>query len=252
MVKLKENKNDNEENLNTRSNQIEGQSLKIIARIHTDFPTKFGIPRQSGLIDSLKGVVVFEPEYRNPDAIRGLEGFSHIWLIWGFSESVRDTWSPTVRPPRLGGNKRIGVFATRSPFRPNAIGLSSIKLEGIEFNTEAGPVLHVSGADLMNNTPIYDIKPYIAYTDSHPEAVGGFVDPLKNYLLEVEFPKELLEVIPLERREAIIGVLSHDPRPSYQNDSERIYGLEFAGFDIRFTVRDTALTVCEVVRSDRA
>lgn len=252
MVKLKENKNDNEENLHTRSNQIEGQSLKIIARIHTDFPTKFGIPRQSGLIDSLKGVVVFEPEYRNPDAIRGLEGFSHIWLIWGFSESVRDTWSPTVRPPRLGGNKRIGVFATRSPFRPNAIGLSSIKLEGIEFNTEAGPVLHVSGADLMNNTPIYDIKPYIAYTDSHPEAVGGFVDPLKNYLLEVEFPKELLEVIPEERREAIIGVLSHDPRPSYQNDPERIYGLEFAGFDIRFTVRDTALTVCEVVRSDRA
>lgn len=252
MVKIKETENDNREHLELRSSQTEGAPLKIIARIRTDFPTKFGIPRQSGLIDSLKGVIIFEPEYRNPDAIRGLEGFSHIWLIWGFSESVRDSWSPTVRPPRLGGNKRIGVFATRSPFRPNAIGLSSIKLEGIEFNTETGPVLHVSGADLMNNTPIYDIKPYIAYTDSHPEAVGGFVDPLKDYLLKVEFPKELLEIIPLERREAIIGVLSHDPRPSYQNDPERIYGLEFAGFDIRFTVRDTTLTVCEVVRSERA
>lgn len=252
MVKIKETENDNREHPDLYSSQTEGAPLKIIARIRTDFPTKFGIPRQSGLIDSLKGVIVFEPEYRNPDAIRGLEGFSHIWLIWGFSESVRDSWSPTVRPPRLGGNKRIGVFATRSPFRPNAIGLSSIKLEGIEFNTETGPVLHVSGADLMNNTPIYDIKPYIAYTDSHPEAVGGFVDPLKDYLLKVEFPKELLEIIPLERREAIIGVLSHDPRPSYQNDPERIYGLEFAGFDIRFTVRDTTLTVCEVVRSERA
>lgn len=252
MVKIKETENDNREHPDLYSSQTEGAPLKIIARIRTDFPTKFGIPRQSGLIDSLKGVIIFEPEYRNPDAIRGLEGFSHIWLIWGFSESVRDSWSPTVRPPRLGGNKRIGVFATRSPFRPNAIGLSSIKLEGIEFNTETGPVLHVSGADLMNNTPIYDIKPYIAYTDSHPEAVGGFVDPLKDYLLKVEFPKELLEIIPLERREAIIGVLSHDPRPSYQNDPERIYGLEFAGFDIRFTVRDTTLTVCEVVRSERA
>ena len=251
MVKLKENRNNNEENLNTQSNQIEEQNLKIIARIHTDFPTKFGIPRQSGLIDSLKGVIVLEPEYRNPDAIRGLEGFSHIWLIWGFSESMRNTWSPTVRPPRLGGNKRVGVFATRSPFRPNAIGLSSIKLDGIEFNTDEGPILHVSGADLMNNTPIYDIKPYIAYTDSHPEAIGGFVDPLNDYLLEVNFPVELLELIPEERREAIIGVLSHDPRPSYQNDPERIYGLEFAGFDIRFTVKDSTLTVGEVVASDR-
>jgi tRNA-Thr(GGU) m(6)t(6)A37 methyltransferase TsaA len=251
MVKHNETKNDHKEHFDSGSSQIEGLSLKVIARIHTDFPTKFGIPRQSGLIDSLKGVIVLEPEYRNPDAVRGLEGFSHIWLIWGFSESIRNTWSPTVRPPRLGGNKRIGVFATRSPFRPNAIGLSSIKLDGIEFNTEDGPVLHVSGADLMNNTPIYDIKPYITYTDSHPEAVGGFVDPLKDYLLEVTFPKELLEVIPEERREAIIGVLSHDPRPSYQNDPERIYGLEFAGFDIRFTVRDSILTVCEVVSSKR-
>jgi tRNA-Thr(GGU) m(6)t(6)A37 methyltransferase TsaA len=251
MVKQNETKNEKEENLNTHTNQVEEQTLKIIARIHTDFPTKFGIPRQSGLIDSLKGVIVLEPEYRNPDAIRGLEGFSHIWLIWGFSESMRNTWSPTVRPPRLGGNKRVGVFATRSPFRPNAIGLSSIKLDGIEFNTEDGPVLHVSGADLMNNTPIYDIKPYIAYTDSHPEAVGGFVDPLMDYLLKVEFPMELLEIIPEERREAIIGVLSHDPRPSYQNDPERIYGLEFAGYDVRFTVKDSTLTVCEVVASDR-
>ena len=251
MVKRNETKNEKEENLNIHTNQVEEQTLKIIARIHTDFPTKFGIPRQSGLIDSLKGVIVLEPEYRNPDAIRGLEGFSHIWLIWGFSESMRNTWSPTVRPPRLGGNKRVGVFATRSPFRPNAIGLSSIKLDGIEFNTEDGPVLHVSGADLMNNTPIYDIKPYIAYTDSHPEAVGGFVDPLMDYLLKVEFPAELLEIIPEKRREAMIGVLSHDPRPSYQNDPERIYGLEFAGFDVRFTVKDSTLTVCEVVASDR-
>ncbi|MGB4590389.1 MAG: tRNA (N6-threonylcarbamoyladenosine(37)-N6)-methyltransferase TrmO [Clostridiaceae bacterium] len=251
MIKPKGIKNDPEETFDPRSSQNEGAALKIIARIHTDFPTKFGIPRQSGLIDSLKGVIILEPEYRNPDAIRGLEGFSHIWLIWGFSESIRNTWSPTVRPPRLGGNKRVGVFATRSPFRPNAIGLSSIKLDGIEFNTDKSPILHVSGADLMNNTPIYDIKPYIAYTDSHPEAVGGFVDPLKDYLLEVNFPKQLLEVIPEKRREAIIDVLSHDPRPSYQNDPERIYGLEFAGFDIRFTVRDSTLTVCEVVSSHR-
>lgn len=222
--------------------------IKIIARIHTDFPTKFGIPRQSGLVDALTARIVFEPEYRNPDAIRGLEGFSHIWLIWEFSEAVRDTWSPTVRPPRLGGNARMGVFATRSPFRPNPIGLSSVKLDHIEMHSELGPVLHISGADLMDNTPIYDIKPYLPYTDSHPEAVGGFIAPLESNLLEVDFPEKWLVMIPEERREALWGVLALDPRPSYQDDVNRVYGLEFAGFDIRFTVEGTVLTVCEVIK----
>ncbi|MCR6545126.1 tRNA (N6-threonylcarbamoyladenosine(37)-N6)-methyltransferase TrmO [Dehalobacterium formicoaceticum] len=221
--------------------------MEIIARIHTDFPTKFGIPRQSGLVDALKGMVVFEPAYRNPDALKGLEGFSHIWLIWAFSETVRDTWSPTVRPPRLGGNKRTGVFATRSPFRPNPIGLSAVKLDGIELLPDLGPVLHVSGADLMDNTPIYDIKPYLPYTDSHPEAVGGFADELEDAKLEVEFPDQWLHIIPDELREALLGVLAQDPRPSYQNNPERVYGLDFGKFDIRFTVRETLLTVCEVV-----
>jgi tRNA-Thr(GGU) m(6)t(6)A37 methyltransferase TsaA len=225
----------------------EHRDMKIIARIRTDFPTKFGIPRQSGLINTLKAVIVFEPEYRNPDAVRGLEGFSHIWLIWEFSEAVCDTWSPTVRPPRLGGNTRKGVFATRSPFRPNALGLSSVKLDGIELYPDLRSVLHVSGADLMDNTPIYDIKPYLPYTDSHPEAVGGFADPLRDHTLEVEFPEQWLRLIPEERREALLGVLAHDPRPSYQNDPMRIYSLKFAGFDIRFKVRSTLVTVCEVV-----
>lgn len=225
----------------------ESPSMKVIARIRTEFPTKFGIPRQSGLIDALKAVIVFEPEYRNSDALRGLEEFSHIWLIWEFSEAVRDTWSPTVRPPRLGGNTRIGVFATRSPFRPNALGLSSVKLDSIELNHDLGPVLHVSGADLMDNTPIYDIKPYLSYADSHPNAVGGFTDPLKDCTLEVDFPEPWLRLIPEEKREALLGVLVHDPRPSYQKDSERIYGLEFAGFDIRFTVQGAVLSVNEVV-----
>lgn len=224
-----------------------GPSMKIIARIRTDFPSKFGIPRQSGLIDALKGQIVFEPEYRNSDSFRGLEGFSHIWLIWEFSEAIRDTWSPTVKPPRLGGNKRMGVFATRSPFRPNAIGLSSVRLERIETDTELGPILHVSGADLMDNTPIYDIKPYLPYADSHPEAVGGFTDPLTGKELIVNFPENLLCLIPEDRREAILGVLACDPRPSYQNDPDRIYGVEFAGFDVRFTIRDNVLSVCEVV-----
>ena len=222
--------------------------IKIIARIRTDFPTKFGIPRQSGLVEALKAMIVFEPEYRNPDALRGLEGFSHIWLIWKFSEAVRDTWSPTVRPPRLGGNARMGVFATRSPFRPNPIGLSSVKLDSIELHPDFGTVLHVSGADLMDNTPIYDIKPYLPYTDSHPEAVGGFIAPLGNSLLEVDFPEQLLIMIPEERREALLSVLALDPRPSYQDDTERVYGIEFAGFDIRFTVEGTVLTVCEVIK----
>lgn len=222
--------------------------MKMIARIRTDLPTKFGVPRQSGLIDALKAVIVFEPEYRNPDAIRGLEGFSHIWLIWQFSETVRDTWAPMVKPPRLGGNKRMGVFATRSPFRPNAIGLSSVRLDRIELDTELGPVLHVLGADLMDNTPIYDIKPYLPFTDSHPDATGGFADPLREYSLEVEFPEEMLNLIPMERREAIMGVLAYDPRPSYQNDPDRIYGVEFAGFDVRFKVQGKRLIVYEVVQ----
>ena len=221
--------------------------MRIIARIRTDFPEKFGIPRQSGLISDLRATIVFEPEYRNPDSLRGLEGFSHIWLIWEFSETMRSTWSPTVRPPRLGGEQRMGVFATRSPFRPNAIGLSSVRLDGIEIHSDLGPVLHVSGADLMDNTPIYDIKPYLPYTDSHPDAAGGFADPLLEYVLEVDFPEKWLMLIPEARRQSLISVLSLDPRPGYQNDPDRIYGLTFAGFNISFTVQGTTLLVNKVV-----
>ena len=222
-------------------------AIKVIAQMHCDFSTKFGIPRQSGLVKALKGTVVFAPEYRNPDAVRGLEGFSHIWLIWQFSEAVREGWSPMVRPPRMGGNTRMGLFATRSPFRPNAIGLSSVKLDRVEFSPTLGPVLHVSGADLMDGTPILDIKPYLPGVDSHPEAVGGFSDRFQGYALEVDFPEELLRCIPENRREALMGVLAQDPRPSYQHDPERQYGLSFAGFDVRFRVRDGVLSVCEVV-----
>ena len=228
------------------SRYMENQFPKIIARIHTDFPTKFGIPRQSGLVSALKSVIVFEPEYRNPEALRGLDGFSHIWLIWGFSEAERGEWSPTVRPPRLGGNKRMGVFATRSPFRPNALGLSSVKLDKIEIRPDFGTVLHVSGADLMDNTPIYDIKPYLPYTDSHPDAVGGFADPVKANALEVNFPERWLNLIPENKREALLEVLANDPRPSYQNDPERIYGFEFAGFEIKFSVKENVLKVCQI------
>lgn len=217
--------------------------MKVIAKIHTEFPTKFGIPRQSGIIESLQGTIVFEPEYRNPDAVRGLEEFSHLWLIWEFSEAKRDEWSPTVRPPRLGGNVRKGVFATRSPFRPNPIGLSSVKLERIEFDPKLGPVLHVSGADLMDGTPIYDIKPYIAYTDSHPEAISGFASKPAEYLLEVDFPEELLEKVPESQRESLIAVLAHDPRPQYQDDPDRIYGLSFTNMEIKFKVNGMRLTV---------
>ncbi len=240
----KSNKKQHNNRISTDSADL---NLKVIARIHTDFPTKFGIPRQSGIVDSLKAVIVFEPEYSNPDAFRGLEGFSYLWLLWGFSDNEHDSWSPMVKPPRLGGNKRMGVFATRSPFRPNPIGLSSVKLIGIE-QTMKGPVLHVTGADLMDNTPIYDIKPYLPYTDSHPEAVGGFADPMVDYALEVDFPERLLSLIPEDRKEAIIGVLASDPRPSYQKDPDRIYGVEFAGFDVRFTVQGRQLTVYEVVK----
>lgn len=220
--------------------------MKPIAHIETDFPTKFGIPRQSGIIESLQGRIIFEPDYRNAEAVRGLEEFSHIWLIWEFSEAVRDTWSPTVRPPRLGGNVRKGVFATRSPFRPNPIGLSSVKLERIEIDPKLGPVLHVSGADLMDGTPIYDIKPYIAYTDSHPEAISGFALKPAEYLLEVDFPKELLEKIAPEKRESLIEVLAHDPRPQYQDDPERVYGMEFGGMEVKFRVENRQLIVLEV------
>ena len=218
----------------------------IIARIHTDFPTKFGIPRQSGLIETLKAEIVFEPEYRNPDALRGIEDFSHLWLLWEFSEVVQEGWSPTVRPPRLGGNKRVGVFATRSPFRPNAVGLSCVKLEGIELHTDRGPVLHVSGADLMDGTPIYDIKPYLPFVDSHPEASGGFTDQTKEYGLQVEVSESLLDMVAEDKREALKAVLAHDPRPSYQNDPERIYGMEFAGYEVKFRVEEGTLYVINV------
>lgn len=221
--------------------------MKVIARIETDFPDKFGIPRQSGLVEELKGVIVFEPEYRNPDALKGLEGYNYIWLLWQFQGVERDNWSVTVRPPRLGGNKHMGVFATRSPFRPNPIGLSSVKLESIELHTERGPLLHVSGIDLRHNTPIYDIKPYLPYVDCHADATGGFAHEVKDYKLEVIFPKELLLKIPMEKREAIVAVLKQDPRPSYHNDPIRKYGLSFAGFDVRFMVEDNILTVVEVV-----
>lgn len=224
--------------------------MNIIARIRSDFPTKFGIPRQSGLVDSLRATIIFEPEYRNSDALRGLDGFSHLWLIWQFSEAVRENWSPTVRPPRLGGNTRMGVFATRSPFRPNSIGLSCVKLTGIYDTPEYGTVLEVAGADLMDQTPIFDIKPYIPYADSHPEATGGFTDTAGDFLLEVDFPPHLLEPVPENRRTALLDVLSHDPRPSYQNTPDRIYGMAFAGLDIRFQVTEHTLTVLDVLQKD--
>jgi tRNA-Thr(GGU) m(6)t(6)A37 methyltransferase TsaA len=224
--------------------------MKKIAWIETDFREKFGIPRQAGLVSDLRGRIVFEPEYRDPNAFKGLDEYSHIWLLWEFSEAIRDTWSPTVLPPRLGGKTHMGVFATRSPFRPNPIGLSCVKLEKVDMDPKDGPVLYVSGADLMNGTPIYDIKPYLAYTDSHPEAVCGFADRVKAYELKVEFPEEFLLQIPEEHRPAVIALLAQDPRPSYQNDPDRRYGMAYAGYDIRFHVRDDVLTVCEVVRYD--
>ena len=220
--------------------------IQVIARMHSDFATKFGIPRQSGLVEELRSTIVFEPEFRNADALRGIEDFSHLWLIWQFSEAVRSEWSPTVRPPRLGGNTRMGVFATRSPFRPNHLGLSSVKLLGLEHTEQYGTVLHVGGADLMDGTPIFDIKPYIAYGDSHPEAKGGFTDTASDFLLQVDFPETLLALLPEEKRAAALGVLSHDPRPSYQRKPGRVYGLTFAGFDIRFTVENDVLTVTEI------
>lgn len=223
--------------------------LKQIAHICSPFPTKFGIPRQSGLVDALRATVVFEPEFRNADALRGLEGFSHLWLIWEFSEARRDGWSPTVRPPRLGGNARMGVFATRSPFRPNPLGLSCVRLEGIRHDAALGAVLVVSGADLMDGTPIYDVKPYLPYADCKPEAVGGFAASGEGRLLTVQADETLLAGLPARTREALLGVLAHDPRPSYQNDPDRVYGMAFGGCEVRFSVDGETLTVRSVAPS---
>ena len=226
----------------------EEMTLKVIAHIRTAFPTKFGIPRQSGLVDSLRGEVIFTPEYRNADAVRGLEDFSHIWLVWQFSGAVRDNWSPTVRPPRLGGNTRMGVFATRSPFRPNPLGLSSVQLEAIEHRPDVGPVLIVRGADLMDGTPIYDIKPYIPYADCHPDAAAGFTAQTQTHKLQVECPPELWETVPAAERDGLRGVLENDPRPSYQHDPERVYGMEFSGLEVHFVVDGAVLTVTGITR----
>ncbi|MBQ6321504.1 MAG: tRNA (N6-threonylcarbamoyladenosine(37)-N6)-methyltransferase TrmO [Lachnospiraceae bacterium] len=220
--------------------------MKIIARIETDFKEKFGIPRQSGLVPEAGGRIVFEKEYRDPNALKGLDAYSHIWLLWEFSKAIRENWSPTVLPPRLGGNTHMGVFATRSPFRPNPIGLSCVKLERIDREDPQGPVLYVSGVDLLDGTPIYDIKPYLSYTDSHPEAVCGFADDVKDYELEVTFPEELLNILPENKRAAAIAILRQDPRPSYQDDPSRRYGTAFAGYDIRFYVEGRQLRVAEV------
>ena len=227
---------------------MDNVTVQVIARMRSDFPTKFGIPRQSGLVESLHSTIVFEPEFRDPEALRGIEGYSHLWLIWQFSEAVRDGWSPTVRPPRLGGNTRMGVFATRSPFRPNALGLSSVRLLGLEQTPDSGTVIHVAGADLMDGTPIFDIKPYIPYGDCHPDATGGFTDTAEDFLLNVNFPAPLLDLLPEDKRTAAVEVLSHDPRPSYQRKPDRIYGLSFAGFDIRFSVEENLLHVKEVIK----
>lgn len=225
-----------------------GITIEPVARMRSDFATKFGIPRQSGLVADLRSTIVFEPKYRNPEALRGIEGYDYLWLIWQFSEAVREEWSPTVRPPRLGGNARMGVFATRSPFRPNSLGLSCVRLLEVEHTQEFGTVLHVGGADLMDGTPIFDVKPYVPYADSHPDAKGGFTDGAGEYLLQVDFPQTLLKKLPEEKRSAAVGVLSHDPRPSYQRKPGRVYGLNFAGWDIRFTVDGDILTVVDILK----
>lgn len=222
--------------------------LKIIAHIKTDFSSKFGIPRQSGLVDELEATIIFEPEFQNPDVLRGIEEYSHLWLLWQFSECADKEWTPTVRPPRLGGNKRMGVFATRSPFRPNPIGLSCVKLLGVEKTEKHGFVLRVSGADLLDGTPIYDIKPYLPYVDSHPEASNGFALNEKEGRLTVDFREELLNIIPAEKQAALIAVLAQDPRPGYQDIPDRTYGIEFAGFDVRFKVEKNTLTVTEIIK----
>ncbi len=223
--------------------------MKIIAHIETDFKEKFGIPRQSGLVKESTGRIIFEKEYSVPEAFRGLADFSHIWVLWQFSEAVRDRWSPTVRPPLLGGNKRMGVFATRSPFRPNSIGLSALKLEKVEFSENEGVILHVSGADLLDGTPVYDIKPYLPYADSIPDAVGGFTENLAERRLTVNIPDELSEKIAEEKRAALKAVLEADPRPSYQNDPERIYGMSFASYEVKFKVDGKTLKVTSITKN---
>ena len=225
---------------------MEQSTFTVIARMHSDFDQKFGIPRQSGLVEELESTIVFEPEFRNPDALRGLEGFSHLWIVWEFSKARREGWSPTVRPPRLGGNQRLGVFATRSPFRPNPIGLSCVRLVGVEQTEEHGWVIRVAGADLLNGTPIYDIKPYLPYADCKPEAIGGFASAPKEATLTVHIPEEFVEKIPAGKLEAVLGVLAQDPRPSYQDDPERVYGMGFGGMEIKFKVDGDQLTVCGV------
>lgn len=224
-------------------------NFHIIARLHSDFPTKFGIPRQSGLVDELTAMVVFEPTYRNADALRGIEEFSHIWLIWGFSEAVREGWSPTVRPPRLGGNTRMGVFATRSPFRPNAIGLSSVKLMEVKTHPQYGPVLIVAGADLMDGTPIYDIKPYLITTDCHPEASKGFTSQHADYGVDVFIPDHLAKRMNPQKLKALRAVLAQDPRPAYHHDEQRVYGFPFAGYEVSFSVKDGLLTVSNIQKT---
>ena len=220
--------------------------LKIIADIHTDFPEKFGIPRQSGLVEGLKGKIVFRSEYRTAEAIRGIEGFSHLWLLWGFSKVTRTGWSATVAPPRLGGKKKMGVFATRSPYRPNPIGLSSVKLERVEIDPNLGPILWVSGIDMLDRTPIYDIKPYLPYADSHADASGGFGSEVKEHRLIVEFPEHLLQQIPEGERENIIEILAQDPRTAYIHDETREWGVSYAGYNVLFYVKYNVLSVCGV------
>lgn len=222
--------------------------LRPIAHVHSEFPGKFGIPRQSGVVPELRSELIFTPEFRNPDALRGIEGFDRLWLIWEFSANRRASWSPTVRPPRLGGNTRLGVFATRSPFRPNPIGLSCVRLERVDLTDPRGPVLHVAGADLMDGTPIYDIKPYIPYADCHPEATEGFTGQVEMQALTVEIPPEQLSRFPVEKRDALVGVLAQDPRPRYQADASRVYGLEFGGYEVKFTVSDQILTVTDIAK----
>lgn len=226
---------------------METVEFRVIAHIENDYKEKFGIPRQSGLVESLVSRIVFEPEYRNPDAFRGIEGYSHLWLLWHFSEADRgEEWSPTVRPPRLGGNTRVGVFATRSPFRPNSVGMSSVKLEKFEVDKNLGPVLYVSGADLLDGTPIFDVKPYLAYVDSHPEAKDGFALNQKEGPLFVGFPEELLAEVPAEKRQGLIELLSQDPRPQYQSDPERVYKMKFGAQEVWFKVEADKLTVCKI------
>ena len=224
--------------------------MKQIAHIETEFPTKFGLPRQSGLVDGLRAAVVFEPEYRVDEALRGIEEWSHLWLIWEFSDAKRENWSPTVRPPRLGGNTRVGVFATRSPYRPNPVGLSCVRLEKAEKTPDRGAVIWVRGADLKDGTPIYDIKPYLPYADSHPEAAGGFAEAALSHRLQVEWDETVPSPFSDERRAALLQVLSLDPRPAYQNDPDRVYGFEFAGYTVRFSVDGTVLFVKEIVKTD--